>query len=132
MKDLEEKVQENSFRDDINRAADQALNTSDVTSAMSSSDDAKQISDPLIEEDLARLTHECKSLQEMVQKLTEENAVLQVTHRSKLLPLKHFVSSRLIVLGKILFLSILLQILSRFEFLKLRQNINSKYCLDWC
>ena len=132
MKDLEEKVQENSCRDDINTATDQALNTSDVTSAMSSSDDAKQISDPLIEDDLARLTHECKSLQEMVQKLTEENAVLQVTHRSQLLPLKNFVSSRLIVLGKILFLSILLQITSRFEFLKHHQNINSKHCLDWC
>ena len=44
---------------------------------------------------------------------------LQVTHRSKLLPLKNFVSSRLIVSGKILFLSILLQILSRFESFKL-------------
>jgi len=37
----------------------------------------KKISDPLIEEDLARLSHECKSLQEMVQKLEEANANLQ-------------------------------------------------------
>ena len=106
--DLEDKVQENSLRQDTDRQVptlDKSLNTSQtedssvtdrsqtedsssVTDMSQTEDrsqtdsaisqDSSQQSDPLIEEDLARLTHECKLLQDMVQKLEEANANLQV------------------------------------------------------
>ena len=103
VKDLEDKVQENSHRQDTDRQVstlDKSLNTSNTEREDSSVSDRSQTedssvtdrsqtdsaispdnssqSDPLIEEDLARLTHECKLLQEMVQKLEEANATLQV------------------------------------------------------
>ena len=71
VKDLEEKIHENTLSQ-----SDQNSTNSEQKSAILTSD--KKISDPLIEEDLARLSHECKSLQEMVQKLEEANANLQV------------------------------------------------------
>jgi len=70
VKDLEEKIHENTPSN-----SDQNSTNSEQKSAILTSD--KKISDPLIEEDLARLSHECKSLQEMVQKLEEANANLQ-------------------------------------------------------
>ena len=72
VKDLEEKIHENTPSN-----SDQNSTNSEQKSAILTSD--KKISDPLIEEDLARLSHECKSLQEMVQKLEEANANLQVS-----------------------------------------------------
>ena len=96
VRDLEDKVQENSHRQDTDRqvnTTDKSLNTSNTETEDSSVCDRSQTdsaispdssvshqSDPLIEEDLARLTHECKLLQEMVQKLEEANATLQVRH----------------------------------------------------
>jgi len=70
VKDLEEKIHENTRSN-----SDQNSTNSEQKSAILTSD--KKISDPLIEEDLVRLSHECKSLQEMVQKLEEANANLQ-------------------------------------------------------
>ena len=72
VKDLEEKIHENTPSN-----SDQNSTNSEQKSAILTSD--KKISDPLIEEDLAQLSHECKSLQEMVQKLEEANANLQVS-----------------------------------------------------
>ena len=84
VRDLEEKIQENSFR-----AAEPAAERSEgdgaeapeeqqptQSSAITPDPDNKQISDPLREEE--RLSKECKSLQELVQKLEEKNANLQV------------------------------------------------------
>lgn len=108
VKDLEDKVQENSHRQDTDRQVnilDKSLNTSISETEDSSVTDRSQIeessvsdrsqtdsaispdssvtaqSDPLIEEDLARLTQECRLLQDMVQKLEEANATLQVNIR---------------------------------------------------
>ena len=84
MRDLEEKIQENSFRaaepaaersegDGAEAPEEQQLTKS---SAITPDPDNQQISDPLREEE--RLSKECKSLQELVQKLEEKNANLQV------------------------------------------------------
>ena len=81
MRDLEEKIQENSFR-----AAEPAAERSEgdgaeapeeqqLTQSSAITPDNKH-SDPLREED--SLSKECKSLQELVQKLEEKNANLQV------------------------------------------------------
>lgn len=83
VRDLEEKIQENSFRaaepaaersegDGAEAPEEQQLTKS---SAITPDPDNKQISDPLREEE--RLSKECKSLQELVQKLEEKNANLQ-------------------------------------------------------
>ena len=78
---MEEKIQENTFSDksttDKSDTSEQPSEDSAEPSAISYSDN-KQISDALIEEDLARLSTECKSLQDLVQKLEEANANLQV------------------------------------------------------
>merc|ERR1719154_778354 len=82
VRDLEEKIQENSFR-----GAEPAAERSEADGAeapeeqqltpSSAISDNKQISDPLRDEELGRLSQECKSLQELVQKLEEKNANLQ-------------------------------------------------------
>ena len=83
VRDLEEKIQENSFRaaepaaersegDGAEAPEEQQLTQS---SAITPDPDNKH-SDPLREED--SLSKECKSLQELVQKLEEKNANLQV------------------------------------------------------
>ena len=94
---MEEKIQENTFSDNKSTTdkSDLTEQPSEEPSAISNSDN-KQISDALIEEDLARLSTECKSLQDLVQKLEEANANLQV----KLNPIfrtsiVHFIISRL-------------------------------------
>ena len=75
MRDLEEKIHENTFRPNSDPApADQS------SSAIQNTQENKNISDSLIEEDLARLSHECKNLQEKVQRLEEDNANLQVEY----------------------------------------------------
>jgi len=72
VRDLEEKIHENTFRPSTDpAAADQS------SSAIHNTQEDKNISDSLIEEDLARLSHECKNLQEKVQRLEEDNANLQ-------------------------------------------------------
>ena len=87
MRDLEEKIQENSFRgaepaaerseaDGAEAPEEQQLTSSSAITPDHS--DNKQISDPLRDEELGRLSQECKSLQELVQKLEEKNANLQV------------------------------------------------------
>ena len=75
MRDLEEKIHENTFRPNTDAAA---ADTS--SSAIHNTQEDKNISDSLIEEDLARLSHECKNLQEKVQRLEEDNANLQVEY----------------------------------------------------
>ena len=97
VRDLEEKIQENSFR-----GAEPAAERSEADGAEAPEEqqltqsraitpdlDNKQISDPLREEELGRLTKECKSLQELVQKLEEKNANLQVSVLSNLSVLYH-------------------------------------------
>lgn len=91
MRDLEEKIQENSFRgaepaaerseaDGAEAPEEQQLTPSSaITPDISDISDNKQISDPLRDEELGRLSQECKSLQELVQKLEEKNANLQVS-----------------------------------------------------
>ena len=87
VRDLEEKIQENSFRGAEPGAersegdgAEAPVEQRQLTqSSAITHPDNKHISDPLIEEDLARLSAECKSLQELVQKLEEKNANLQVS-----------------------------------------------------
>ena len=94
MRDLEEKIQENSFRgaepaaerseaDGAEAPEEQQLTPSSAItpdiSDISDISDNKQISDPLRDEELGRLSQECKSLQELVQKLEEKNANLQVS-----------------------------------------------------
>ena len=87
VRDLEEKIQENSFRgaepaaerseaDGAEAPEEQQLTPSSAITPDHS--DNKQISDPLRDEELGRLSQECKSLQELVQKLEEKNANLQV------------------------------------------------------
>ena len=75
VRDLEEKIHENTFRPNTDPAA---ADTS--SSAIQNTQEDKNISDSLIEEDLARLSHECKNLQEKVQRLEEDNANLQVEY----------------------------------------------------
>jgi len=86
VRDLEEKIQENSFRgaepaaerseaDGAEAPEEQQLTPSSAITPDHS--DNKQISDPLRDEELGRLSQECKSLQELVQKLEEKNANLQ-------------------------------------------------------
>ena len=88
VRDLEEKIQENSFRgaepaaersegDGAEAPEEQLLTPSSAITPDHS--DNKQISDPLRDEELGRLSQECKSLQELVQKLEEKNANLQVS-----------------------------------------------------
>ena len=88
VRDLEEKIQENSFRgaepaaessqaDGADAPEDQQLTPSSAITPDPS--DNKHISDPLRDEELGRLSQECKSLQELVQKLEEKNANLQVS-----------------------------------------------------
>merc|ERR1712098_111500 len=80
VKDLEEKIQENSFshqRSTSSRPQSATDSESiDDTSAISEQRN-KQISDSLLEEDVAKLSHECKSLQKLVQDLEETNATLR-------------------------------------------------------
>ena len=76
MRDLEEKIHENTFRPNTDPAA---ADTSSSAIQNTQKED-KNISDSLIEEDLARLSHECKNLQEKVQRLEEDNANLQVEY----------------------------------------------------
>ena len=71
MRDLEEKIHENTFRPNTDPES---------SSAIQNTQEDKNISDSLIEEDLARLSHECKNLQEKVQRLEEDNANLQVEY----------------------------------------------------
>jgi len=65
VKDLEEKLQENTFRQ-----SDTVVGEGEATTA-----DVKHISD--LEQDVNRLTTECKSLQELVQKLEDANCKLE-------------------------------------------------------
>lgn len=81
VRDLEEKIHENTFRPSTDPAA---ADTS--SSAIHNTQEDKNISDSLIEEDLARLSHECKNLQEKVQRLEEDNANLQVEYLFKSVP----------------------------------------------
>ena len=89
VRDLEEKIQENSFRgaepaaerseaDGAEAPEEQQLTRSSAIITPDPSDN-KHISDPLRDEELGRLSQECKSLQELVQKLEEKNANLQVS-----------------------------------------------------
>ena len=90
VRDLEEKIQENSFRGAEPGAerpegdgAEAPVEQRQLTqSSAITHPDNKHISDPLIEEDLARLSADCKSLQELVRNLEEKNASLQVTIES--------------------------------------------------
>jgi len=85
VRDLEEKIQENSFRGAEPGAersegdgAEAPVEQRQLTqSSAITHPDNKHISDPLIEEDLARLSADCKSLQELVRNLEEKNASLQ-------------------------------------------------------
>lgn len=72
VKDLEEKLQENTFRlsDDKHDVSDRVLGEE----AEAATGDVKHISD--LEQDVNRLTIECKSLHEQVQKLEDANCKL--------------------------------------------------------
>lgn len=82
VKDLEDKIQENSFSHQRSTSLQSATDSeSSIDTSAISEQKTKQISDSLLEEDVAKLSHECKSLQKLVQDLEETNANLRVSSR---------------------------------------------------
>lgn len=78
VKDLEDKIQENSFSHQRSTSLQSATDSeSSIDTSAISEQKTKQISDSLLEEDVAKLSHECKSLQKLVQDLEETNANLR-------------------------------------------------------
>merc|ERR1719334_2849848 len=78
VRDLEDKIQENSFSHQRSTSLQSATDSeSSIDTSAISEQKTKQISNSLLEEDVAKLSHECKSLQKLVQDLEETNANLR-------------------------------------------------------